>query len=132
MYQIGLCKLFQKFVKIMDFKPLSLGTQEQRHKNNINLDSYSQLYERILIFISWLKRYVTQSFTFLGVSYLVFLLSSFTKLFHLLAFLDSFGNSSPTRPLTLLSKTQNFGFIHLMIYLRFCIIITCWYFRENC
>ena len=43
-------QVLEGFTKDFDvFKPLSLGIQEQRHKYDVILDSYFQLYNRILI-----------------------------------------------------------------------------------
>ena len=43
-------QVLEGFTKDFDvFKPLSLGIQEQRHKYDVTLDSYFQLYNRILI-----------------------------------------------------------------------------------
>ena len=65
MHEIGVCRLFQKLMKItLSFKPHSLGIQEQLHKNDKFLDNYFQLYDGILIPIGWLKRYVTLFSTF--------------------------------------------------------------------
>ena len=69
MYQIDLSRLCQKSVKIVTFKPLSIGKEEQPHKPDVNLDSYFLLYDRILSSIGWLKRYIILFSTFWGVSH---------------------------------------------------------------
>ena len=111
MYQIDLSRLCQKPVKIVTFKPLSIGKEEQPHKPDVNLDSYFLLYDRILLSIGWLKRCVILFSMFFGVSRLLFLHLSFTKFFSLPEFLDSFNNFHETSTLAintlLLTPQQN-------------------------